>query len=72
MKGELELTLRQVSTKTLSKESVNDGECFLVQMKDLVEGKQAEEEEIMSTYMAKLKSEYGTIFVDELGLPPSR
>ena len=43
-KGELELTLRQVSIKTSSKETVNDGECFLVQMKNLVDGTQVEEE----------------------------
>ena len=72
LKGEPESTLKQVSIKTLSKETINDGEFFLVQMKDLVEGKQIEEEEIVAAYMAELKMEYKTVYVDELELPPSR
>ena len=48
MKGKLELTLTQVSIKTLSKETVNEGECFFVQTKDLVKGKQTEEDEIVA------------------------
>ena len=49
LKGEPELTFRQVSIKTLSNEAVNVGECFMVQMKNLVESKQVKEEETMAT-----------------------
>ena len=51
LKGEPELTFRQVSIKTLSNEVVMLGN----QMKNLVESKQVEEEETVATYMAELK-----------------
>ena len=69
LKREPELTFRKVSIKTLSKEAINVGECFMVQMKDFMDTKQME---TVATYMAKLKEEYGTVFADELGLPPRR
>ena len=54
------------------KEVINVGECFMLQMKNLMQNKQGKEEETMATYIAELKKEYGTVFADELGLPPRR